>query len=263
MVLDYFMSRYSTDALYSFEFTFIFVLFFILIIFWKKLNDKNSLKVYVTTGLLHSIVELVGQGTGARRISTTYLFGVLQVGYPVLPIILGFFEGGLFCLIAYHVVRILANKDAFSLKFALIFSAIMGTLITLGGLSIKQELKSNPFAIIFTRRIIFLPQVLIILIAFFIISFGYFFLKKDIPKEHKKGFIYFYVGMVYVTALMIVPLHILGVRFIEVYQNFIFVYASPLEQVTVMYGFNIAIESAGYFLPYYIIIYHFKWIEIK
>ncbi|MHA1301711.1 MAG: hypothetical protein ACTSO9_20010, partial [Candidatus Helarchaeota archaeon] len=230
MVLDYYMSRYSTDVLYSFEFTFIIILTPILLLLWKYYGEKNSLKVFMVTGLLHSAIELLGQGTGARRISTTYLFGVLKISYPFTPFILGFYEGGLFCLIAYHIVRILINNDDFSKKFTLITSIVIGVLIIRGGIQIKQTLKSNPFSVTFTRRTMFSPTVLVILISYYIISFSYFFLKKNIPWKHQKSFLYYYLGMVYVTALIIVPLHILGVRFIEIYNNFIFTYASPLEQ---------------------------------
>ncbi|MHA1378672.1 MAG: hypothetical protein ACTSRG_09845 [Candidatus Helarchaeota archaeon] len=261
MVLNYYMSRYSTDGLYTFEFVFCIFLFLILLLFWKLYDEKNSFKVYIITGLLHSSVELLGQGTGARKISITYLFGILKLSYPFTPFILGFFEGGFFCLVAYHVVRILMNQDEFSKKFTLVFSISVGISITLGGISIKQTLKSNPFSVIFTRRIIFSPSVLIVLLSFFILSFGYFFLRKNIPRDHKISFLYFYIGMIYVTALIIVPLHILGVRFIESYQNFIFSPASILEQILIMYGFNIGIESAGYFLPYYVIIYHYKLVD--
>lgn len=261
--MNYYMSRYSTGILYNFEFLVCISIFLVLLFFWKKFKEKNSMSVYLITGTLHSVVELIAEGVGTRVISITTLFGIIKLGYPFTAFILGFFEGGLFCLMAYYVVRIFMNKDRFALKFVLIFSIIFSILITLGAINMNMTIKSNPFSIIFTRREIFSSTAIILLILFFIISFSYFFLNKKILFKYKKSLLYFYFGMIYVTVLFIVPLHILAIRFIEVNQNNIFIYASLTEQIIIMYGFNIGLEAAGYFLPYYIIIYYFKLIELK
>ncbi|MHA1439293.1 MAG: hypothetical protein ACTSPD_17110 [Promethearchaeota archaeon] len=104
------MSRYSTAMLYTFEFIIVLVLFFILIFFYIKDIDKKSLWVYVITGVFHSIMELIAEGLGVRVIKNASIF-TISVGYPFLPIILGFFEGGMICLGAYHFTRIIVNKD--------------------------------------------------------------------------------------------------------------------------------------------------------
>ncbi len=262
-MLNYYMSRYTTDTIYNFEFLVVIIIFLVLLILWKKTGEKNSLKVYILTGILHSIIELVGEGSGTRVISTTYLFGIIQIGYPFTAFILGFFEGGLFCLMGYHVVRILMNKDGFSLKFTAILSIIFLIFSTLGAINARMSLRSNPFAIIITRREIFSIGAIILLIISFIVSFGYFFLKKNIPSGHRISLIYFYLGVIFFTAVLIVPLHVGGVRFIEVYQNFVFMHASFIEQLIVMYGYSIVLEAAGFFLPFYVIIYHFNLIELE
>ncbi|MFX1450086.1 MAG: hypothetical protein ACFFCM_04545, partial [Promethearchaeota archaeon] len=222
-----------------------------------------SLFVYILTGILHSIIELIAEGTGTRVISITYLFGILQIGYPFTAFILGFFEGGLFCLIGYHIVRIFMNRDKFSLKFTSIVSIIFLIFSTLGGLNTRMSLKSNPFVLTITRREIFSIGALILLIISYTVSFSYFFLNKNVPSNHRISLIYFYLGVIFFTAVLIVPIHILGVRFIEVYQNFIFMNASFIEQIIVMYGYSIVLEAAGFFLPFYVIIYHFKLIELE
>ncbi|MFX0139968.1 MAG: hypothetical protein ACFFDN_40375 [Candidatus Hodarchaeota archaeon] len=262
-MLNYYMSRYTTDTIYTFELFVVIILFLVLIILWKQKGEKNSLLVYFITGILHSIIELVAEGTGTRVISTTYLFGIFQIGYPFTAFILGFFEGGLFCLMGYHIVRILMNRDSFSLKFTSILSIIFLTFSTLGAINTRMSLKSNPFVMTITRREIFSIGAIILLIISFVGSFGYFFLKKNIPSEHKISLIYFYLGVIFFTAVLTVPLHLLGVRFIEVYQNFVFMYASFIEQIIVMYGYSIVLEAAGFFLPFYVIIYHFNLIELE
>jgi len=251
------MSRYSTDMLYTFEFVVSISFFILLFILWRKYGEKNSLLVYLFTGLLHSAVELLAQGSGIRAISSTYLFGTILVSYPFLPFILGFFEGGLYCLLAYHFVRLMMNRDRFSLKFFSFFAIFFIATSTLGALSMQSGVAT------FTRREIFSLGPVILLSIFIIISLGYFIFNRRVTTVHRKSFFYFYLGLFLVTAMMVIPLHILGIRFIEVYQEGTYVYASFFEQIAVMYGYSLAIEAAGFFLPYYVLIYHFKLIELK
>ena len=257
MVLNYFMSRYSTDLLYTFEFLACIFFLVLLVILAKKYGEKHSLYVYIVTGLLHSTIELVAQGMGVRVISATYLFGKIYISYPFLPFILGFFEGGLFCLMAYHFVRIMINRDRFSVKFFSIFASAFVVLITFGGIRMHSEAST------LTRREVFNLGNIIVLIVFITISVGYFLLNKRVTSAHRKSFFYFYLGLILVTIFMVLPLHILSIRFIEVYQGGGYVYASLPEQILVMYGYSLAFEAAGFFLPFYVIIYHFKWIDLK
>ena len=257
MVFDYYMSRYSSDMLYTFEFIICIAMLVLLIFLAKKRGEKHSLYVYLLTGLLHSIIELVAEGTGNRVISETYLFGKIFITYPFLPFILGFFEGGLFCLIAYHFVRMVMNHDRFSLKFFSVSSIFFFVMNTLGGL----RMQSGPTT--FTRREIFSIGTIITMIIFIAIAVGYFLLKKDIPPKQRKSLFYFYIGLILVTVFMVLPLHILGIRFIEIFQDPLYIYASIPEQILVMYGYSLSLEAAGFFLPFFILIYHFKWIEFK
>ncbi|MHA1264993.1 MAG: hypothetical protein ACTSRS_07120 [Candidatus Helarchaeota archaeon] len=256
-MFDYYMSRYSTDMLYSFEFVFIVLLGILLIIFMKKFQERNSLFVYGLTGLLHSIIELVAEGTGVRVISKTYLFGTFYLSYPFLPFILGFFEGGFYCLVAYHFVRMIINRDSFSRKFFFIFTILFAMLSTLGALGLKTGVTT------FTRRAIFHPGILIFLAICYTFSISYFLLKKRVTSTHRRSFLAFYIGLIFITLAMVLPLHLLGVRFIEVYQGGSYVYASLFEQIIVLYGYSLALEAAGYFLPFYVIIYHFKLIQFN
>lgn len=258
MGFSYFMSRYSTDLLYTFEFLIIILVFSLLLILTKKSGEKNSLMVYLLTGGLHTGIELVAEGTGVRVITETYLFGTLYISYPFLPIILGFFEGGLFCLIAYHFVRMILNRDRFSFKFFSVNAVTFLILTTLGAIGMQTASSS-----VFTRREIFHTGPLILLTICFAVSIGYFSLNKKISPSYRKSLLYFYIGLIVVTIILVLPLHIFGIRFIEVYQEGSYLYASILEQILVFYGYSIAFEAAGFFLPFWILIYYFKLFEIK
>ncbi len=172
--MSYYMSRYTSPLWYTFEFIVILCIFGILLVFWKRRGDKSSLIVYLFTGIAHSIIELVAQGLGVREVSNMYLFNLFQVTYPFTALIMGFFEGGMFCLIAYQIIRILILKDKFSLKFVLIYTVIM--VITL----ITVVLTMDPATITISQRAIFAPISLILLSSFYLITFLYFLLKKDI-----------------------------------------------------------------------------------
>ena len=114
----------------------------------------------------------------------------------------------------------------------------------------------------YTSREIFNQGALILLAIFYSVSIGYFLLNKKVTTAHRKSFVYFYLGLILVTALMVIPLHIMGIRFIEVDLGGI-VYASFPEQILVMYGYSLALEAAGFFLPFYVLIYHFKLIDLE
>jgi hypothetical protein len=111
-----------------------------------------------------------------------------------------------------------------------------------------------------TRRDLFHAGGLINLAIYFAVSVGYFVLYKRVTNAHRKSFVYYYLGMILVTAFFIVPFHIIGVRFIEIAPG---VLASLPEQILLMYGWNLAVEAVVLFLPQYVLIYHFKLIELK
>ncbi|MFX0189088.1 MAG: hypothetical protein ACFE8A_15290 [Candidatus Hodarchaeota archaeon] len=81
------------------------MVFIILLYFYIRDIDKDSLKLYLITGLSHSVLELIAQGGRIRVIEDAYIFQI-PIGYPYICFILGFFEGGLISLAAYHFVKI-------------------------------------------------------------------------------------------------------------------------------------------------------------
>ena len=130
MIFHYYMTRYSTSLLYTAEFLFDILFLAMVLILYVRGLDKKSLWVYIIFGLLHSVMELIAEGTGTRVIKDAMIFSI-PVGYPFLPFVLGFFEGGFICLGAYHFTRAILNKDKLSMKFSLILFVIPFTMILL------------------------------------------------------------------------------------------------------------------------------------
>ena len=255
------MSRYSTPIIYTFEFLVVIFLFLITALFYIKKIDKGSLIIYLITGIFHTIMELIAEGTGVRIIKDAYIFS-FKISYPFLPIILGFFEGGMICLGAYHFTRIIANKDKFSLKFFSILYAILFTLILIGSIQMKIQLESGQSELTLTRRELFTSTSIILLAIFYTIAILYFILKQDLNNKERLSLIYYFIGVALFTSVMNIPTHIAGVRFIEIEKNGVFIKASFLEQLFVLYVLDLILES-GFYIQYYPIIFHFKIIEIK
>jgi hypothetical protein len=258
------MARYATDLLYIFEFLVVIALFAILLLIWKKSGKigKNSFLVYVISGLYHTIIELLAQGTGNREVPEITINNI-TIGYPFLPFILGFFEGGLFCLIAYHFVNYMIQKSNFSKKFAVILTIILLIFIILNSIKSYFDLLIDTSAYDFTAREIFSVPTIILMILCFAVSFGYFFLNKNVSKVYKKSFIYWYIGLIIFTFALCFPLNIFGIRYIASFNGSSYVAVSVLEQFLVLYVYSLSLEAAGFFLPIYIILYKFKIIEFE
>ncbi len=249
--------------LYTFELIVSIVIFLVVVYFNRKNIDKNSLWVYLLTGIGHSILELVAQGTGTRKIENAYVFNNIPLIYPFTAFILGFFEGGLFCLAAYYFVKSVALKDKFSTKIFIALSVSLFIIIFLGAITMRISIDSGASDVSLTRRDIFSPYSLILMIILYSFSIGYFALNKSIPKKEKLTLLYFYLGVNIFTFIVIFPNHIMGIRYIEKSLDGTYITASLLEQILVMYGYNIGLDAAGYFMAYYVIIYRFHLIEFK
>ncbi|MBD3228286.1 MAG: hypothetical protein GF329_08855 [Candidatus Lokiarchaeota archaeon] len=264
MLLNYYMARYATDLLYIFEFLVVISLFAVLMLIWKKSgkDGKTSLLVYIISGLYHTGIELLAQGTGVREVPEITI-GTIIIGYPFLPFVLGLFEGGIFCLIAYHFVRYMIQRSNFSKKFILIFTGIILFFLIMNSIKSYFDLLIGASGYKFTAREIFSIPTIIIIIICFAISFGYFFLNKNISKIYKKSFIYWYIGLVIFTLVLVLPLNVFGIRYIASYNGTTYVAVSIIEQILVLYIYSLSLEAAGFFLPIYIILYQFKIIQFE
>ncbi|MHA1785821.1 MAG: hypothetical protein ACTSVE_11570 [Candidatus Helarchaeota archaeon] len=257
------MTRYSSSFLYSFEFTIILLVLLITLYLGKKKNDWRSLKVYLIAGIIHSTVELIAEGTGTRIIENPVIYGIIPFNYPLIPFVLGFFEGGFFCLMAFYLVCWLSNKDNLAKKIFILFGISMIIFLTIVGSTVHQAILLNPSTFSFTRREMFNLNTLLTMIIMTTATVIYFALKKGTTKRVWASLFYFWLGMYLFTAFLVVPLHIFGIRFIEVQiAPDTFVTTGILEQIIMMYLYNAIFESTLFFLPNYAIFYQFKIISI-
>jgi len=261
MLFNYYMARYYTNTLYTFELIFDCALFLILLLFYVRKIDKGSLVVFLFTGTIHAILEIFAQITETRVVQDTLLFDIIYVGFPILPIIMGFYEGGVFCLAAYHFVKIIANKDRYSTKFFSILCAITILITTTGAISMRFQLESDPSGVNFTRRTITNPFAIILMISLYSITISYFIINKKISSKDKLTVLYFYLGLVLFTFFMILPVHIFGIRYIEKDANGSYIAANLIEQVLIMYAYQLMTDAAGFFIQDYIVLYHFVYLK--
>ncbi|MFX1338300.1 MAG: hypothetical protein ACFFDK_06805 [Promethearchaeota archaeon] len=262
MIFRYYVSRYATPAIYTFEFIVSVIIFLFVLYLNLKDFDKKSIWVFLIASALHSITELIAQGVGTRIIEDAYLFNV-PINYPITAIIIGFFEGGFIALGAYHFVRVLANKDPLSIKFVIITLTILMGFLLLGSYYMRIQIDSNLSPVTLTRRDIFAPNAIILLIFLFSITITYFSLSKKVQPNERITLLYWYLGLALFSLLLVLPTHIFQVRYIEVKNNGGYAPVSVIEQIIIMYGYNICIEATGFLIYIYIFIYHFDLIEIK
>ncbi|MFW9898724.1 MAG: hypothetical protein ACFFDO_05630 [Candidatus Thorarchaeota archaeon] len=262
MAKNYIMARYSAgNLIYTYEFIVIIIILIILLLFWKLNDDRNSLIVYVLTGIGDTIIELLASASGIRIVEETYLFGVFYVGFPLLPVIMGFFEGGVQCIIAYHLIQGIMLKNKLSLKFSLSYLIVTIIIMMFSRLSAFFNVSQNSIGI--TRRSIFSLGSILLLISCYLVSFGYFFLNKTINKRERISFLLWYLFIMIVYFPVFLISHITMTRFIEIEQNGTYEVAPLLEQILVLYGYGLVLEAGGFFLPYYVIIHHFHLIDLS
>ncbi len=262
LVNEYYIARHSSYILYSFEFIANVFVFFIVIYLYKTRKDRKSIWVFLLTGLAHSTLELIAQGLGIRVIEGAYLFNI-SIGYPYICFIMGFFEGGIVCLAGYHFVKYITDKNRFSFKFFLSLSIILFILIFVGGILARLQIGFDNTERSITRRIIFNPLNILFEVLFYVIPILYFLFYPKVKKEDRITLFYFYLGIILFTMFFVIPNHILGIRFIEIKKDDYYETASLIEQIVVMYGYNIPFESAGFLIQYYILIYHFNLIQFS
>jgi hypothetical protein len=258
-VLDYYMTRHSTELMLTFELVADVLVGGLVIYLYRARVDRNSVWVYFLIGGLHAILEVYLALAGVRRIEHPAIAGI-PIGFPLPAIITGIFEGGLIGLAAYHFVRAVVNGDLLSRRIFVWFCVVFGTLTTISSLMIRIQLRSHPDALTLTRRALFTWGGAGLLPAFFLVAATYFLLNRRLSAVARYTALYYYAGVVIFLAVMIVPLHAFGIRFIERGEAHGYARASALEQLVIMYLFNILLE-AGWFVCDYVLICAFGLIE--
>jgi len=262
MARTYIMARHSAgNMIYTYEFIVVIIILIILILFWKLRDDRNSLFVYIITGIIETIIELLASASGIRTIEKTYLFEVFYIGFPLLQVIMGFFEGGVICIIAYHLIQGIMLKNKLSLKFSLSYLIVSTIIMMFSRVSLFFNVSQDSNSI--TRRSIFSLGSIILLISCFLVSFGYFFLNKTIDKRDRISFLLWYLFIIVVYFPVFLISHITMTRFIEIEQNGTYKVAPLLDQILVLYVYGLGLEAGGLFLPFYVIIHYFHLIDLS
>jgi len=252
--LNYYMVRYSTEALYTFEAAVVLAVWILVLVLWRQSGDARPLAVYVVGGLYNSGIELLAATSGTRTVTDVQLFGVLPVGFPVLPLILGFFEGGVLILVGFQLVRGILERDRRALWVGL---GVMGTLcalISVGAASMREQLAANPDALTLTVRALFTPGSLAILGGCCGVALAYVFGVRRGDARERKMLLLWAAGIALTCAAWYTPVFLSGARRISALVDGSYVPVGMFEQIAVLYGFSLAFEAAGFYLPVYVIL---------
>lgn len=250
----YHMVRYSTPALYTFELVIALAVGILVTVLWKRNGDPRPAAVYVVAGLYDSAVELIAQGSGVRLIPDVQLFGVLPLGYPFLPFILGFFEGGVLLLTGYEILRAVQDGNEAAKRTAFALTLGLFVLISIGTIATSAQLKLDPDALAVTSRTLFSPSSLLLLAFCYGVSLAYVFGGKGNGARERWGLAVWYAGVAIVAAVWYTPPLIGGTRVIGTLRDGVYVPVGWFEQIAVLYGYSIVFEAAGFYLPVYVIL---------
>ncbi len=253
-ILNYYIFRRTTGLLYTAEFVVDLAVLFLVLYFRVTKGDRESLPVYLLGGFYNSLIECLAQGSRTRMITETRLFRLIPVGYPFLPLIMGFFEGGILILIGYHLVKWFLNRDGRSGRIAGVLTAAMAALAGAGALLMNAELARRPGSLIVTRRALFSPGTLILLSLCFLGSWFYFFRRKGADARGRRGLLVWCAGLPLVSAIWYTPLFIFGTRFVETALGGSFSRVGLGLQIMLLYGYSVIFEAAGFYLPVFIIL---------
>jgi len=251
--LNYYMVRESTTLLYSFELVVVVAAAILVLVLWRATGDARALGAYLVGGLYDSVIELLAAGSGARTVTPVALFGVLPVGFPVLPLILGFFEGGVLVLAAFELTRGVLERDRRALRVGAGIVVALGALITIGaaGTDMPGYLVAHPEARVRTVRALFAPASLLILAASWGLTLAYVFGRGSAGDP--KGLLVWYVTLLLAAGVWYTPVFVSGTRRIAALVDGTYQPVGMVEQIAVLYGFSLLFEAAGFYLPVYVL----------
>lgn len=262
MISQYYMIRVFTPFFYTLEFLIAIIVFIFSLYFYVKRIDRNSLLVFLIVGMINSGVELLLQGIGIRVVENACLFS-LPIGFPFIAFILGFYEGGVKTLLAYHFVKFIIDKKRYNELFLSFLVIIVFIPFFIYSIVSATQIGEGTTNITITVRDMLAPLSIFLLILAFILSISYFILNESIPKERKMTLLYYEFGVVVYLLIWMVPLHVFLQRYIGIFQNNNYIPASIVEQILFMYVYFLFFEGVGVNIIMYPIIYHFKLIEFE
>lgn len=250
--LGYYMVRNSTPALYTFEFVVVVAVWVLVVLLWRRGGDARPLAAYVVGGLFNSGIELLAAASGTRTVTAVALFGVLPIGFPFLPLILGFFEGGVLVLAAFELTRGLVERDRLALRVGAGIVVVLCLLISIGAAGMPGYLAAHPEAATRTVRALFTPGSLRILVACWGVALAYVFWIGD-ARDRRNLFVW-YATLVGTAGTWYTPVFLSGTRHIAALVDGVYQPVGMLEQIAVLYGFSLLWEAAGYYLPVYVML---------
>ncbi len=244
-ILQYYVARYSTDMLLSFEFVVALATFIFLLVLRKMGELRETVWVFLVGTAVHTLLEGMAEWHGIRTTEHGSILGI-PVAFPVTSMVIGAFEGGVVVTVAFLLVKALSEHSALARRLFLGACALFAVIGAVGVLSIHQQLQTNPAGVAFTRRAMFAPTGLVLLAVLFSISASYFFLRRNVSQAERRSFLHYYVGIVLFTTILALPLHVGHIRFIEIPVNGGYEVAGFWQQVVVMYAFNLPLEAGWY-----------------
>ena len=241
MDIEYYMVRVFTPLFYTIEFLLIIIVFISVTILYTKNKDKQSLKVFLVSGIAITLTELFLQGIGTRVVKNAYLFSI-PIGFPLTCLLMGFFDGGIKNLFAFHMVKSIKERNISSLKISLaLFSMVFIVFAIYNGYTGILNSQGNP-NITSSLRFLFPPSSIFLLILSFTFSFSFFFVNKHIPKEDKAIFFYYSFGLIIFMLSWIITAQIFLTRYIGIES----IIPAPIrDQMLLMWGYFLLIESVG------------------
>jgi len=257
MITENYMVRVTTPFFYTLEFLVALGVFLLVFYLFARNIDKKSLLVFIIAGAINTAIEFMLQGLGMRIIEDAFFFNT-PIGFPFICFILGFYEGGVKTLIAYHFVKMIINSDKFNKKMVVVLVSVV--FISFFSYSAVTASGYGSPVYTTTARDMFAPLGIILLSIAFVGSAGYFLLRK-IPREHKISLLYYELGLVIYLLVWMIPLHMFSLRYIGAFDMGIYVPAGVLEQLVWMYGYFLFFEGIGVIIVVYPIIYGLNLME--
>lgn len=252
--LDYYVVRSSSHALYSFELVVVAMVWVLVLALWFRGGDRRPLWAYLAGGLYNTGVEVLAQTSGVRTMPDVLLFGTLPVGFPVLPFILGFFEGGVLLLAGFEVVRGLLERERRSLRVGAAIVVGVLALVIVGVVAMRARAAGHGAVVEVTARALFSSGSLLILSVCYAVGIGFALLDVRGDGHDRRGLLLWYVVVASIAAAWYTPAFVAGTRGIARLQDGAYVPPGTIEQVAVLYGYSIVFEAAGFYLPVYVLL---------
>jgi hypothetical protein len=256
------MIRIFESFYYTLEFLIATAVFLIVLSLYIKKIERKSLLVFNLAGLINSGVELLLQGIGIRTIENAYFF-TIPIGFPYIPLILGFYEGGLKTLVGYHFVLYFIDKKKINGTLLILLLCLVFVPFFIYSAFTAYQIKSGTTNITLTARNMFALLSILLLILSFSLSILYFVLNKKIPKKNKLTLLYYEIGVVIYLLAWMVPMHIYLLRYIGIKEDGSYVLANIVVQLLLMYGYFLFFEGVGVNIIIYPLIYHFNLIQFE